>query len=58
MEKKSVAEKVEWMKGSLDVMLKAASEDEYWAQGSALKMIDDLEKQVSQWMEAHYGDGE
>ena len=58
MEKKSVAEKVDWLKGSLDVMLKAASEDEYWAQGSALKMIDDLEKQVSQWMEAHYGDGE
>ena len=58
MEKNGVAEKVDWLKGSLDEMLKVASDDEDGAHGSALKMIDDLERQVSEWMEAHYGDQE
>ena len=52
----SVTEKVAWLQDSLDEMLKVASDDGDHAQGSALKMIDDLEKQVSEWMEAHYGD--
>ena len=58
MGKKSVAEKVEWMKATLSEMLMVACDDEDQAHGSALKILDDLEGQMSEWMEAHYGDQE
>ena len=56
MEKNGVAVKVDWLKGSLEVMLKAAVDSDDPNSGSALKFIDDMVDNVNEWMEAHYGD--
>ena len=58
MEKNGVAEKVDWLKGSLDVMLKAAVDSNDPNSDFALKMVEYLEKLVQEWMEEYYGDGE
>ena len=50
------AEKVDWIKLSLGVMEKAATDSDDQNCGSAQKFIADLFEKTEEWMEAHYGD--
>ena len=58
MDKETALQKIEWLQKSLSTLKKVVSDGDDPNCKDAHNLVDVLEKDVSEWMNAHYGDGD